>query len=364
MNPSMNEIGFYGLAGAPESPRDLIEEIRTAENMGIGSCFLSERFNIKEIATLSGMAGAVSKNIGIVTAATNQNTRHPIVTAAFASTMHFLTQGRFSLGLGRGIKPVSRALGLSNLTTAMMEDFANLMRRLHHGETIIGHNGPAGTWPVLHLDAGFNETIPLTLMAFGPNSLELAGRCYDAVVLHTFFTDETTSRAIKTVKQAAERAGRDPRDIRVWSCLATVGDHLEYPVQLKKTVGRMGTYLQAYGDLMVKTNQWDKKILENFRNHALVSNFRGSLDQKATVSELEQVAELIPKAWLENAATGTPANCVTAIQQQFELGVDGVILHGASPSELAPVIEAYRQKRNAASFAHLPANPALPPLKL
>jgi len=361
---SMNEIGFYGLAGAPQSPRDLIEEIRTAENMGIGSCFLSERFNIKEIATLSGMAGAVSKNIGIVTAATNQNTRHPIVTAAFASTMHFLTQGRFSLGLGRGIKPVSKALGLSNLTTAMMEDFANLMRRLHQGETIINHNGPAGAWPVLHLDSGFNETIPLTLMAFGPNSLELAGRCYDAVVLHTFFTDETTSRAIKTVKQAAESAGRDPRDVRVWSCLATVGDHLEYPVQLKKTVGRMGTYLQAYGDLMVNTNQWDKKILENFRNHELVRNFRGSLDQKATLSELEQVAELIPKAWLENAATGTPGNSVTARQQQFELGADGVILHGASPSELAPIIEAYRQKRTPAAFEHLPANPALPPLKL
>ena len=363
MNASMNEIGFYGLAGAPKSPRDLIEEIQTAEAMGIGSCFLSERFNIKEIATLSGMAGAVSNTIGIVTAATNQNTRHPIVTAAFASTMHFLTQGRFSLGLGRGIVPVSRALGLSSLTTAMMEDFADLMRRLHTGETIINHNGPAGSWPILHLDAGFNETIPLTLMAFGPNSLALAGRCYDAVVLHTFFTDETTSRAIKIVKQAAEKAGRDPRNIRVWSCLATVGDHLTYPVQLKKTVGRMGTYLQAYGDLMVKTNQWDKKILEKFRNHDLIRNFRGALDQKASVSELEQVAELIPRAWLENAATGTPENCVSAIQKQFDLGADGVILHGPSPSELAPIIEVYQQTRNPASFDSLPANPALPPLK-
>ena len=363
MAPSMNEIGFYGLAGAPKSPRDLIEEIVTAENMGIGSCFLSERFNIKEIATLSGVAGASSNNIGIVTAATNQNTRHPIVTAAFASTMHFLTQGRFSLGLGRGIDPLFKALGLSNLTTAMMEDFAGLMRRLHHGETIINHNGPAGSWPVLRLDPDFNETIPLTLMAFGPNSLELAGRCYDAVVLHTFFTDETTSRAVKTVKQAAAKAGKNPQNVRVWSCLATVGDHLDYPVRLKKTVGRMGTYLQAYGDLMVNTNQWDLKVLENFRRHKLIKNFNGSLDQKATTSELEQVAELIPQTWLANAATGTPENCVAAIQHQFELGVDGVILHGASPDELAPVIEEYRRQRSPGSFDHLPANPALPPFK-
>ena len=32
------------------------------------------------------------------------------------------------------------------------------------------------------------------LTAFGPNSLALGGRCFDEVVLHTFFTDETTKR--------------------------------------------------------------------------------------------------------------------------------------------------------------------------
>ena len=69
----MNELGFYTLAGAPESPRDLIDEIRRAEAMGLGSAFISERFNIKEAATLSGAAGAVSERIGIATAATKKS---------------------------------------------------------------------------------------------------------------------------------------------------------------------------------------------------------------------------------------------------------------------------------------------------
>jgi 5,10-methylenetetrahydromethanopterin reductase len=111
----MNELGFYTLAGAPRSPRDLIAEIQDAEAMGIGTCFISERFNIKEAATLSGAAGAVSDTIGIATAATNHNTRHPIVTAAYASTMHFLTNGRFSLGLGRGINAAFDAYGLARI---------------------------------------------------------------------------------------------------------------------------------------------------------------------------------------------------------------------------------------------------------
>ena len=39
----MNELGFYTLAGAPESPRELIDEVRQAEELGIGNVFISER---------------------------------------------------------------------------------------------------------------------------------------------------------------------------------------------------------------------------------------------------------------------------------------------------------------------------------
>ena len=356
----MNELGFYTLAGAPRSPRDLIAEVRDAEAMGIGNCFISERFNIKEAATLSGAVGAVSETIGIATAATNHNTRHPMVTAAYASTMHFLTGGRFSLGLGRGINAAFDAYGLARIKTDQIEDFANLMRRLWRGETVVGHDGPAGKWPVLRLDPDFDEYIPLTFTAFGPNSLALGGRAFDAVVLHTFFTDETTRRCVDTVKQAAVGAGKDPADVRVWSCLATIGDHLPADVRLKKTVGRMATYLQAYGDLMVKTNDWDPLVLKKFRADPLVSTFQGAIDQRATAVELEHVAGLIPDFWLAAAAMGTPEQCVAAINHQLDLGCDGVILHGASPTDLAPIVAAYAAQRDPDRFAHLPNNPAMP----
>jgi hypothetical protein len=51
---SLPEVGFYTLAGQPDSPRDLIDEVRLGESLGFGSVFISERFNIKEAATLSG----------------------------------------------------------------------------------------------------------------------------------------------------------------------------------------------------------------------------------------------------------------------------------------------------------------------
>ncbi len=335
------ELGFYTLAGAPDTPRDLIDEVREAESLGLGAAFISERFNIKEASTLSGAAGAVSENIEIITGATNHNTRHPIVTASYATTMHFLTGGRFTLGIGRGIAPLQDAFGMERITTAQMEDFALLMRRLWHGETVIGHDGPCGSWPILRLDPDFDEDIRLGLVAFGPRSLDLGGRVFDDVILHTFFTDETLVRCVETVKSAAERAGRDPDSVRVWSCYATIGDHIDGPLRLKKSVGRLATYLQAYGDLMVETNRWDPAVLEAFRADPVVADFRGAIDSKATTSELEHIATLIPDEWLAPSATGSPSNCAHAVRNQLALGADAVILHGASPTELRPIVEAY-----------------------
>ncbi|MGH3745473.1 MAG: TIGR03857 family LLM class F420-dependent oxidoreductase, partial [Mycobacteriales bacterium] len=265
MTDRLADIGFYTLAGAADQPRDLIAEVRDAEALGIGACFISERWNTKEAASLSGAVAAVSEEIAIATATTNPNTRHPLITASYATTMHRLSRGRFTLGLGRGVKPLMDAVGLPPVTTAYLEDFAAVMRRLFHGEMILGHDGPMGRFPFLRLDASFDEDIPLGLVAFGPASLALGGRAFDQVVLHTFFTDETLQRCVRTVKESAERAGRDPDAVKVWSCFATLGDHLPEETRLRKTVGRLATYLQGYGDLMVSTNNWDPAVLQRFR---------------------------------------------------------------------------------------------------
>jgi len=347
MSSILNELGCYTLAGAPRDTRSMLDEVRDAETMGLGSVFISERFNVKEAATLSGAVAAVSQRVGIVTAATNHHTRHPVLLGAFATTMHRFSGGRFTLGLGRGIERLMGALGLPAVTTAQLEDIAGLLRRMFRGEVILGHDGPAGKYPLLVLDTAFDEDIPLGLTAFGPRTLELAGRAFDTVILHTYFTDETTRRCVETVRRAAEQAGRDPASVNVWSCFATVGDHLGEEQRLLKTVGRLATYLQAYGDLMVTTNRWDAGVLQRFRADPVVSSFRGAFDQVASTQQLEHVASLIPEAWLEPAATGTPDQCARAVLRQFDLGVDGVIMHGASPAELAPVVEAYRRRRPA-----------------
>jgi 5,10-methylenetetrahydromethanopterin reductase len=203
----LHELGFYTLAGHTEQPRDLIEEVHTAEALGLGSVFISERFNLKDAATLSGAVGAVSTTLGIATAATNHTTRHPLVTATMATTMHRLTNGRFALGLGRGIDLLNGLYGLPQVTMAQMEDVVGLLRRLWHGDVIMGHEGPAGRYPFLHQSGTFDEDIPVVMTAMGERTLEFAGRVMDGAVLHTYFTDDTLARSVAAVRRGAAGCG-------------------------------------------------------------------------------------------------------------------------------------------------------------
>jgi len=343
----LDELGYYLMAGAGgNGPAGLTDEVRFGEQLGLGTAFISERWNVKEASSLTGAACAVSERTRIATAATNHNTRHPLISASWATTMHRLSGGRFTLGIGRGVAAIYSGFGIPAVTTAQMEDWAGIMRRLWRGEVIIGHDGPVGSYPVLVLDPEFDEDIPLALVAFGPRSLALGGRMFDDVILHTFFTPETLQRCVRTVKTAAERAGRDPNSVRVWSCLATVGDHLPEQVQLRKTVARLATYLQGYGDLLVRTNDWDPAVLQRFREDPVVTAIPGAIDGVASPEQIEYLAEILPDDWLRHAATGSPQQCVARIDEEFSLGADRVILHGSTPEELAPVVAAYREADN------------------
>ena len=59
------------------------------------------------------------------------------------------------------------------------------------------------------------------------------------------------------------------------------------------------------------------------------------------------------------AAYGSAADCAQRVLRQFDLGVDGVIMHGATPKELAQVVHAYRDLRPAGRFDRLAANPGI-----
>lgn len=354
--PDCPELGFYGLAGHTDDPRALLDEIAVAERIGLGSVFLSERFDTKDAAALAGAAAATSRTLGIGTAATNPHTRHPLVTATMATTLHRLSRGRYAFGLGRGFDALFDLMGLPRVTSARLEDTADLLRTLWRGDAVVDRHGPSGDFPYLRRTAEGVDRIPILMVALGERTLDLAGRVADGVVLHTFFTDDTLARAVKTVRRAAEQTGRDPQSVRIWSVLATVDESIPEDLRLRKLTGRLATYLQGYGDVLVRANGWDPQVLHRFRDDAQVRSHSGPIDA-APVELLMRIRSLLPDEWLAASATGSAAQCATRIADQFDAGADSVILHGATPTELATVVAAWRTIRDPERFVSLPANP-------
>ncbi|MFN3338222.1 MAG: TIGR03857 family LLM class F420-dependent oxidoreductase [Dietzia sp.] len=357
VDPLMPELACYGLAGHSASPADLIVEAARAEELGLGSILLSERFALKDAAVMAGAAVAATTRIGVGTAATNHNTRHPLVTATMATTLHRMSGGRYAFGLGRGIPLLFDIMGLPHVTSAQLEDAIGIYRTLWRGGSVVGHDGPAGSYPYLVQDSSFDEDIPVLLMAMGDNSLRLAGRIADGVVLHTFMSDTAVERSVRLVREAAERAGRDPAQVRIWSVMATIEDSLDETARLRKLVGRLATYLTGYGEVLVRVNGWDPAGLERFRADERLSAHSGALDATDDLDLLRHAREVLPDEWLACAAVGSAEHCADRIEGQLALGADSVVLHGATPDELAPVLDAWRLRRDPRRFDHLDLNP-------
>ena len=344
------ELGFYTLPGHTKTPADLLDEVQYAEKLGIGSAWISERFDVKEAAVLCGAAGAVTRDIHICTGATNVNTRHPVVTAGIGSTMSRLTNGRFTLGIARGIGVRFDCWGLQKVSNTQMKDFVEIMRTLWKGKKIMGYNGPMGNLPYVGTADWLDEDIPIMFGGYGAKSLEFAGGVFDGVYLSTFFSDEAVKKSVELVKRGAEKAGRDPDSVKVWTVLATVHEPDENRY-LKDVVARMATYLQApdIGKFLLDINGWDHAVWDAFKANPTVAGMLGGIDSVATLDQLREIRALIPEEWYP-AAIGDAETCAKRWVDQFNCGADGVIIHASTPKQFEPVLAAYEKIRDAKRF--------------
>ena len=344
--PQHPELSCYILPGHTTTPRDCLQEAQQAEALGLGRVWLSERFDVKDAGVICAAALTATERIHVATAATNIHTRHPMVLATMCTSLHHLSGGRFELGLSRGVAIRNQLMGLEQVKNRQLEEGIDLLRRLWRGEKIMGYDGAMGNLPYVSMGDWMDADIPIHFVGFGPKSLRWAGAHFDGVHLHTFITNEGLQRARALVQEGAEAAGRDPDTVKVHSVLATALNPTREDF-LRKMVARMGTYMQApdYAEMLVALNEWDMEVLEAFRANAAVTSIPGAIDSVATLEQLEEISELIPAEWLP-AASGSAQECAAVWCEQFDNGADGVCIHGSTPAEFGPIVDAYAQLRS------------------
>ncbi|MEH6586289.1 MAG: TIGR03857 family LLM class F420-dependent oxidoreductase [Halioglobus sp.] len=341
------ELSCYLLPGHTTTPADAITEARQAEALGLGRVWLSERFDVKDAGVICSAALTATTRLKVATGGTNVHTRHPLVLATMCSSLHHLSGGRFELGLARGVAIRNQLMGLEPVTNKKFTEALDVLRRLWQGEKIMRQESELGPLPYLSMGDWMDVTMPIHFVGFGQKSLRFAGQHFDGVHLHTFITDQGLQRARSLVQEGAELAGRDPDAVKLYSVIATVINPTEED-RLRKLVARMATYMQApgYAEMLIALNDWDIKVLEEFRAHPLVSSMPGGIDSVATLEQLRQISDLIPQEWLP-AAVGTPQQCAKAWRRQLQLGADGIVIHGSTPPEFEPILREYKALRDA-----------------
>lgn len=135
--------------------------------------------------------------------------RHPAATATAVSSVWELTGGRTMLALGNG-GSVRRVVGRSPVPTpSELRDYLVAVRAV-----LTGGSATVETFQTEPLTRV--HPMPILVAADYPASLRLAGELADGVVTTVGMSTERVERKVALVREAAEKAGRDPDAIAVW----------------------------------------------------------------------------------------------------------------------------------------------------
>ena len=137
---------------------------------------------------------------------TNPATRDWTVTASLYATLNEMYGNRTICGIGRGDSAV-RVTNGAPTTLKTLRESIHVIRELANSRSV-EHNGAQLRFPW-----SIGSTLEVWVAAYGPLALKLAGEVGDGFILQMADLD-VAEWMIATVREAAEKVGRDPLSIK------------------------------------------------------------------------------------------------------------------------------------------------------
>lgn len=197
-----------GLSSGPETTMaSLIASAQRAEAMGFASVWMPHIFGLDAVTTMA-LLGHETQCIGLGTAVTPIQPRHPTALAQQALTTQAASAGRFCLGIGLSHKLVIEDMfGLSyDKPARQMREYLEVLLPLLKGEAA-AFNGD-----LYRVNAQLNipgvERVPVVVAALGPQMLKIAGSMADGTI--TWMTGHKTlaGHVVPSIVAAADAAGK------------------------------------------------------------------------------------------------------------------------------------------------------------
>ncbi|MEZ0355094.1 LLM class flavin-dependent oxidoreductase [Mycobacterium sp. ENV421] len=268
---------------------------------------------------VAAAAAVLTTTVPLATSVVDTVRRHPASLAQSALTVDHLSGGRFILGLGSGeaenivpygfdfAKPVSRFEEALEVIRLLWDspgpvDFEGRFYRLEHAR--LDAEPYEGRFP------------PIWIGASGPRMLEIVGRYADGWWPAGAWTPEHYADMLATVRQSAERAGRDP--LAITPCFVQVCLIADDDAALERIVRAplVASFLLQVSAPVLRRFGFDHPMGENW------GGFHDITPATLTRERLvEFLAKVEPEAILAVVPHGTPKHVARTIKSYVDAGL-------------------------------------------
>lgn len=277
---------------------------------------------------VTAAVSALTKNVLLASSVVDTVRRHPSLLAQTALTIDHLSRGRFILGVGCGetenivpygfdfSKPVSRFEEALKVIRILWEtdgpvNFEGQFYKLHHAR--LDTEPFEGRFPKIWTGCG------------GPRMLEITGRYADGWWPLSIDSPEEFAAKLKTVRDSAERVGRDPMAITpafFWSCV--IGDDAELEEIFNAPL------LKAYFALQISAESMHSRGYE----HPMGDKWRGFQDNDPSVLTRDRITAMLKNVNAEMIRRfvphGTPQTVARLLKPYTEAGLRVYRIHDMS----------------------------------
>jgi 5,10-methylenetetrahydromethanopterin reductase len=279
------------------------------------------------------VAAGETARIRLGTGVTNPFTRHAAVTASAIATVHAVSGGRATLGIGRGDSALAH-LGYAPASPGVLARYLEQLQGYLRGDDVpfdrggdlhrlgLAHEPTASR--ILWLRPGRYPKVPVDVAATGPKVIETAARLADRITFAVGADPARLRWAIDLARTARATAGLDPGGLGLGAYLNVVVH--DDPDQARR-LGEAGLSLFArfgamHGTPTGPTSETERRVMQGIHDAYDMTTHNRSGSAQAAVLTGEFAREY--------GIFGPPADCAERLAGLVALGLTRLVIVGPS----------------------------------
>ena len=305
--------------GSQIPPEQIPPTAKLGEELGFAELWLAEDYFFTGGISGAAAALALTKEIPVGLGIVSAMVRHPALLAMEISTIARMFPGRIWPGIGLGLPPWVKQMGLyPKSQLGALRECVSSLRRLLDGEELT-ERGEYYSFDAIRLAYPLERRVPIYMGVLGPKMLRLAGEIADGTVSSVLTSVEYVRWAREQIAAGQQAAGRT--------------DHHRFPAFAMFSVDHDSQRAKA---ALRPAFAFTLSLMP----HSPLGDAYGITGELVGLAAggAEGLEREMPERWLTDLnVVGDPDECAHQIRRLLEAGADSVILF-PSPVERAEEI--------------------------